>query len=221
MKRQREVKIEVSQVFKKDGAQVFFHDLKGPLPERWAGFSLMAQALTQAAMALQGYFALPADERGIQKLALWAFAAIQYGKCFMANEGWKAQLDPRIVLGAEGQKMKRAHAWWMEHRNTFLAHGGVTPAQGYSVAAMYRKETPRRIEAFQAISYSAAAPVDSHLRRLGKLIEISSLWVKKHMAEIEKKMAIGMIEEEGCELSEDLAKAHKIKRGPTVSPLTT
>jgi hypothetical protein len=182
------------------------------LINRLAGYRCVVDALNQTRSAIKSFLAIPETEKTqITAIALWSYAMTQYCKCYSHNEGWTVTLEPTGTLKNESETVKAGHKWFMNERNTFLAHGGKTPSQKSYAFIGRRKESPHQVDGLLSNTRVAAAPSDATMTELDHLAEVSINYARTKNLEISKEILQKLLDEKYI-LNPELIEGFNLKK---------
>ena len=210
-----DTRVELEATFK-DGVPREFINLKKILKgsscesliNRLSGYSCVQEALKLVCEAVDCYLELPEEKKPeTVGRALWSYAVIQYGKCYKKSEGWTVKLEDSATLKDETQIMKDGHRWFIEQRDTFMAHGGKSFAQLSNVFVVRRKGSSGQVDGILANTLTAGGVTDESLKNLKHLAESSLLYVVENTKSLQKKIILELLKT-NHPLSSDLLKAH-------------
>ena len=136
-----------------------------------------------------GYIFDTDDETSLIRKALYVSLVITYGKCFASASGRRLKLDKSAVFNSDTQNLVVLHEQLIEARNQYVAHGGNTDLESFSVSLVFHPNSNQKIPPIMSVdSYYVNSLSKSSFERYQKLFEYLNNFVVNKMNVLYEKV---------------------------------
>lgn len=136
-----------------------------------------------------GYIFDTDDETSLIRKALYVSLVITYGKCFASASGRRIKLEKSAVFNSDTQSLEVLHEQLIEARNQYVAHGGNTDLESFSVSLIFHPNLNEKVPPMISVdSYYVNSLSKSSFERYQKLFEHLNNFVLKKMNVLYEKV---------------------------------
>lgn len=136
-----------------------------------------------------GYFFDTDDEMALIIKALYISLVITYGKCFASAKGRRIKLDKDAVFNKNNKHLEVLHEQLIEARNQYVAHGGNTNLESFSVSLIFQPNLSQKTTPMMSVdSYYVNSISKGSFKKYKKLFEHLNNFVVDKMRILSEKI---------------------------------